>query len=95
MDHGTFLIEKIVEKDQIGKLKQKFKKMMDEDGLITLKQVERLLNKLPSLKNNPELIQLYLRVSLSFPLSLFQTTCYKNIKILPPFPLPLIRAGYV
>ena len=65
MDHGTFLIEKIVEKDQIGKLKQKFKKMMDEDGLITLKQVERLLNKLPSLKNNPELIQLYLRVSLS------------------------------
>lgn len=44
------------------KLKQKFMKGANEDGFSTLEQLETLLQKYPITKNNPILMQLYLRV---------------------------------
>lgn len=40
-------------------------KAANEDGYITIEQLENLLKKYPITKNDPDLIQLYLRVSKS------------------------------
>lgn len=39
-------------------------KAANEDGYITVEQLEHLLKRYPITKNNPDLIQLYLRVSI-------------------------------
>jgi len=50
------------DQDQLSKLKERFMKIANEDGVITLDQLEGLLKRLTITKNNPELIELYMRI---------------------------------
>jgi Ca2+-binding EF-hand superfamily protein len=56
----------IVDKNEIIKLKQLFMQGANEDGLITLEQLDEILMLLPSTKNNPELRNLYIRVCILY-----------------------------
>jgi Ca2+-binding EF-hand superfamily protein len=59
----VLLMRDEVDAEQIQQLKQKFSKVANEDGFVTPAQFRDLLLRLPATQDNPELIDLYLKVS--------------------------------